>query len=342
MNTLTQGKIAIIVSTSSLFLQWAIMLFIYYTITPFYKTLFLIPFLSSIVVHFLILILIEYFILRKVRILYRTMSIMGKKFNRKSLEDPELFEKLREQVEIFQREKKIEIEGLKENEKFRREFIGNVSHELKTPLTAIQGFVDILIEDVKSGQPADEKYLAKISKNSDRLIDIVQDLTMMHQLEHGQLILKKERFHIYELCLEVMEALEEMANEKKTRLEVKDYKHIAYTVYADKQRIYQVIYNLIENAIFYCPEGSKISIRFFDLENDILIEVADNGKGIEAEHLPRIFERFYRVDSNRSREKGGSGLGLSIVKKIIEAHEKSIQVESEINKGTVFKFTLSK
>jgi len=342
LNGLTQGKIAVIVASTLLSLQWGIMLFIYYGIATFHIYLFLIPILSALITYFLVLILIEYFILRKIKILYRTVSTLGKKVNRNSLQDPELFEKLREQVQQFSEEKSSEIQALKENEKFRREFIGNVSHELKTPLTSIQGFIDILIEEVRNGGTADLKYLEKIAKNSDRLIDIVQDLTIISQAENRQMILKKEKFRIYELCLEVIDALDEMAKEKKIKFEFKDTSYIAYTVYADRQKIYQVLYNLLENAIFYNPVFTKIDIRFFDMDNSIMIEVSDNGMGIEKEHLPRIFERFYRIDENRSREKGGSGLGLSIVKNILEAHGQSIQVESKIGKGTRFRFTLEK
>lgn len=342
MNGLTQGKIALIISLTVLFSQWVGMVYIYYAIGAFQKYLFILPLLASLLVYFLILALIEYFILRKVKILYRTIGGIGRKIDKPSLKDPELFENLRTQVEIFQKEKTTEIEALKENEKFRREFIGNVSHELKTPLTSIQGFVEILLEEAQSGKPAEVKYLQKIANNSDRLIDIVQDLTMISQAESNELILNLEKFHIYELVLKVMDSLEEMAKEKRTIIEVKDLNHISYQVYADKQKIYQVLYNLIENAIFYCPPQSKIAIRFFDLESNIMVEVADNGEGIALEHLPRIFERFYRVDPNRSRAKGGSGLGLSIVKKIIEAHGYTIQVDSQVNKGTRFRFGLKK
>lgn len=342
MNGLTQGKIALIVALTVLFSQWLGMVYIYYAFGEFQKYLFLIPLVSSIVVYFLILALIEYFILRKVKILYRTIGGVGKRIEKPSLKDPELFENLRTQVEIFQKEKTTEIEALKENEKFRREFIGNVSHELKTPLTSIQGFVEILLEEAQSGKPAEVKYLQKISNNSDRLIDIVQDLTMISQAESNELMLNLEKFHIYELVLTVIDALEEMAKEKRITIEVKDLNHISYQVLADEQKIYQVLYNLIENAIFYCPPQSKIAIRFFDLESNIMVEVADNGEGIAPEHLSRIFERFYRVDPNRSRTKGGSGLGLSIVKKIIEAHGYTIQVDSQVHKGTRFRFGLKK
>lgn len=342
MNGLTQGKIALIISLTILFGQWTAMVVIHYTVGVFPPYLFVIPLLASLLIYFLIIVLIEYFILRKVKILYRTIGGMGKKMEKPSLKDPELFENLREQVQLFRDEKTIEIEALKENEKFRREFIGNVSHELKTPLTSIQGFVEILMDEAQSGKPAEVKYLQKIANNSDRLIDIVQDLTLITQAESNELQLNLERFHIYELLLEVIEALDDMAKAKETKVEVRDLKHISYQVVADRQKIYQVLYNLIENAIFYCPEETKIAVRFFDLEHTVMIEVSDNGHGIAPEHLTRIFERFYRVDPNRSRAKGGSGLGLSIVKRIIETHGYTIQADSQVNKGTRFRFGLKK
>jgi two-component system phosphate regulon sensor histidine kinase PhoR len=318
------------------------MVLIHYTVGVFPPYLFVIPLLASLLIYFLIIVLIEYFILRKVKILYRTIGGMGKKMEKPSLKDPELFENLREQVQLFRDEKTIEIEALKENEKFRREFIGNVSHELKTPLTSIQGFVEILMDEAQSGKPAEVKYLQKIANNSDRLIDIVQDLTLITQAESNELQLNLERFHIYELLLEVIEALDDMAKAKDTKVEVRDLNHISYQVVADRQKIYQVLYNLIENAIFYCPEETKIAVRFFDLEHTVMIEVSENGHGIAPEHLTRIFERFYRVDPNRSRAKGGSGLGLSIVKRIIETHGYTIQADSQLNKGTRFRFGLKK
>ena len=342
MNGLTQGKIALIISLTILFGQWTAMVVIHYTVGVFPPYLFVIPLLASLLIYFLIIVLIEYFILRKVKILYRTIGGMGKKMEKPSLKDPELFENLREQVQLFRDEKTIEIEALKENEKFRREFIGNVSHELKTPLTSIQGFVEILMDEAQSRKPAEVKYLQKIANNSDRLIDIVQDLTLITQAESNELQLNLERFHIYELLLEVIEALDDMAKAKETKVEVRDLNHISYQVVADRQKIYQVLYNLIENAIFYCPEETKIAVRFFDLEHTVMIEVSDNGHGIAPEHLTRIFERFYRVDPNRSRAKGGSGLGLSIVKRIIETHGYTIQADSQLNKGTRFRFGLKK
>lgn len=342
MNGLTQGKIAIIITSFLFFLQLFFLLYIYYLVSPFHTSILLMPFVSSFLIYFLTLFLIERFILRKIKILYRTVSSVNKIPASKKLNEPNLFEKLRDQVVQYSTEKKTELEQLKANEQFRKEFLGNVSHELKTPLFSIQGYVDILLDGGIEDTEVNKRYLEKISSNSDRLIEIVEDLILISQVESNQLKLNITNFSIYELCLEVIESLEVLASKKRIKINIKDEKHIHFLVKGDKQKLYQVIHNLIENAIFYTPNGSKVDIRFFDLEYQILVEISDNGDGIEEIHLPRLFERFYRVDSDRNRKKGGSGLGLSIVKKILEAHGHSIKVDSEIGKGTTFSFTLSK
>lgn len=341
MNGLTQGKIALICSSLILFLGWGTMLFVYYLQEPFSKLLFLIPLVSAIFLHLTVVILTEYFILRKVRILYRTVSSIGKIKSKQSLQDPELFEKLRLQVQQYADQKSIEIDRLTENENFRKEFIGNVSHELKTPLFSIQGFAEILLTEKLSDEDR-QNYLQKIAKNTERLTTIVEELLTITRAENNQLSLKKEKFRIYELVVESIQSLEEQAKKKRIKIEVKDSNHIHYTVHADRFRISQVLQNLIENAIFYNPEKTKIDIRFFDLEKKIMVEIEDDGRGIEDRHLSRIFERFYRVDEDRSRHSGGSGLGLSIVKNILETHGQSITVESKLGKGTIFRFTLDK
>lgn len=342
MNGLTQGKIAFIISTTLLFFQLALLLFIYYLYQPFPLQIFFIPFVSSIIIFLLSLFLVEKFILRKIKILYRTVSSIGRKNIPKDLKDPELFEKLRVQVEQYSIQKTLEVEQLKLNELYRKEFLGNVSHELKTPLFSIQGFVEILLDGGLNDPSINTKYLQKISNNSNRLIEIVEDLILISQAESNQLKLSIEKFRVYELALEVIESLEGLASSKQQKIEIKENKFIHYTVSGDKMKLFQVFHNIIENAIYYTPSQSKIGIQFFDLENKILVEIEDNGNGIPQEHLNRLFERFYRVDSDRSRSKGGSGLGLSIVKKILEAHGQTIQVRSKVGKGTTFSFTLSK
>ena len=330
MNGLTQGKIALIVSSLILFFQLSLMLSIYYLIEPFYKFLFFIPIVASGICYITILGLVEKFILKKIKILYRTVSSLGKKDVPRDLNDPELFEKLRLQLTKISAEKSIEVEQLKANEEFRKEFLGNVSHELKTPLFSIQGFVEILLDGGLEDKNINKKYLEKISNNSNRLIEIVEDLILISQVASNQLKLNLEKFHLYELCLNVIDSLIDLAHRKNTKVEIKDEKFIHFMVLGDKQKLFQVFHNLVENAIFYTPNGSRISIRFFDMETYVMVEITDNGDGIDEVHLSRLFERFYRVDTDRNRKKGGSGLGLSIVKKILEAHGQSIQVESTV------------
>lgn len=341
MNGLTQGKIALILSSIILVFGYGFMLVVYYQMSSFPKILFLLPLVLVALIYFATMLLIEFFILRKVRILYRTINTIDKKVKRDSLQDPELFEKLRLKVARYKDEKAEEIEKLKENEKFRKEFVGNVSHELKTPLFSIQGFIELL----SNPNLADEKrlnYIDKLSKNTDRLITIVDDLMTINKLENQRESLEMQSFNIYDLCLDVTTTLEEMAKKKKISIEFPDNQFISFTVKADKFRISQVLHNLIENGIHYNPEKTKIEIRFFDQERKVLVEIKDNGVGIEDVHLDRIFERFYRVNDDRNRKMGGSGLGLSIVKHIIEAHQQKITISSKVQVGTTFQFTLDK
>jgi len=341
MNGLTQGKIAFILSSVTITIGWGGMLLIYYLASPFPLYLFWIPLISTVIIYMVTLALVEYFILRKIKILYRTASSIGKVKAKQSLQDPELFEKLRLQLAQYAVEKSTEIEALKDNENFRKEFIGTISHELKTPIFSIQGFAEILMNESLDDDQR-QNYLRRIFHNTERLTSIIEDLLTITRAENNQLALHYEKFRIYELVLEAIDTLSPSAQKKGISISIKDSQHIHYTVVADRFRISQVVYNLLENAIAYSPEKSKINIRFFDIEQKILIEIADNGHGIEERHLSRIFERFYRVDDDRSRHKGGSGLGLSIVKNILEAHHQTITVQSKVGKGTVFQFTLDK
>ena len=236
-----------------------------------------------------------------------------------------------------------EINILKDQENYRREFLGNISHELKTPLFTIQGYILTLLEGAMKDKKVREKYIIRAAKGVDRLISIVKDLDLITQFESGIKTVDKSKFNIYELVDNVFELMEFEAEKNNiSLLNEKDENNPNY-VYADKERIIQVLTNLVVNSIKYGTENgfTKVVVENSDNEN-LLIKVIDNGEGIDEEHLPRLFERFYRIDKNRSRKKGGSGLGLSIVKHIIEAHNQQIFVKSEIGVGTEFSFTLSK
>ena len=236
-----------------------------------------------------------------------------------------------------------EINILKDQENYRREFLGNVSHELKTPLFTIQGYILTLIEGALKDKKVRGKYLRRSAKGVDRLISIVKDLDLITQFESGIKTVDKTNFNIYELIENVYDLMEFESEKNNTKLLVYNENNTPVIVNADKERILQVLTNLVVNSIKYGKEGGYTKVKVQEYDKDrIIVSVKDNGEGIEDEHLPRLFERFYRIDKNRSRKKGGSGLGLSIVKHIIEAHQEQIFVESKIGQGTEFSFTLQK
>ena len=236
-----------------------------------------------------------------------------------------------------------EINILKDQENYRREFLGNVSHELKTPLFTIQGYILTLIEGALKDKKVRGKYLRRSAKGVDRLISIVKDLDLITQFESGIKTVDKTNFNIYELIENVYDLMEFESEKNNTKLLINNKNITPVIVNADKERILQVLTNLVVNSIKYGKEGGYTKVKVEEYDKDrIIVRVKDNGEGIEDEHLPRLFERFYRIDKNRSRKKCGSGLGLSIVKHIIEAHQEQIFVESKIGQGTEFSFTLQK
>lgn len=250
---------------------------------------------------------------------------------------------LTQEIDKYARDKKFEIESLKIRESYRKEFMGNVSHELKTPLFTVQGYVETLLDGAMSDKKITKKYLERASKGVERLIYIVNDLDMLTKLEVGNLVLNKEVFNIIDLVQNVFDLLEMKAAKRKITLTFdKVYQEPIY-VFADKERIQQALTNLIVNSIKYGREKGTTEVTIEKLlKNKFIVRVTDNGEGIEKTNLKRVFERFYRVDKSGSRKEGGSGLGLSIVKHIIEAHNERIYVESEHNVGSEFSFTLSK
>ena len=233
-----------------------------------------------------------------------------------------------------------EINVLKDQDSYRKEFLGNVSHELKTPLFTIQGYILTLLDGALKDKSVRDKYLKRAAKGVDRLINIVLDLDLITQFESGIKIVEKKKFDIVELIQNVFDLIE--IESEKNRISLvydKNYSNPIY-VFADEERILQVLTNLLVNSLKYGVEGGRTEVSLVNSEDKILVKVSDDGIGVSQEHLPRLFERFYRVDATRSRKKGGSGLGLSIVKHIIEAHNETITVKSEIGKGTTFSFTL--
>lgn len=253
-----------------------------------------------------------------------------------------IFDKVEEDINDWVTKRENELEELQTLESYRRNYIGNVSHELKTPIFNVQGFIHTLLDGALYDDKINKSYLLKAAKNISRLETIVEDLDAISKLESGKLILDIQVFDIKKLTEEVFEELELQAAGKNIQLTFKETARGTFHVMGDKESIRQVLINLIMNSIKYGKVGGRTKVGFYDIDNQILIEVADDGIGIEEKHLRHVFDRFYRVDKSRSRIVGGSGLGLSIVKHIIEAHNQTITVRSTFGEGTTFGFTLKK
>lgn len=285
---------------------------------------------------------VEFFIYKKIKKIYQNVN-----FLRSSSLDPDEMTRtdmatLSREVEKFAEGKKLEIEALKLRDSYRKDFMGNISHELKTPLFTVQGYIETLLDGAMKDKKVRKKYLNRAAKGVERLIYIVKDLDMITKLETGELRLKKENFDIVEVVQGVFDLLEMKAAKKNITL-VFDTEYEPVWVYADKERIQQVLTNLIVNSIKYGKHDGSTEVMIENLsKNKVIIRVSDNGEGIQKEHIPRLFERFYRVDKSGSRKEGGSGLGLSIVKHLIEAHNERIFVESNVGVGSEFSFTLKK
>lgn len=252
-------------------------------------------------------------------------------------------ETLENKVQQFAERKHLEIEGLRITEKYRKEFMGNIAHELKTPLFTVQGYVLTLLDGAINDKSVRDKYLKRADKGVERLIYLVNDLDMISRLEAGNLHLDYSSFDIIELIKNTFDLLEMKAAKKNLTLTFDVEYDLSILVNGDQERIQQVITNLVENSIKYGKKNGTTEVSVQDLiQNKLLIRITDNGEGIMQDHLPRLFERFYRVDKTGNRKVGGSGLGLSIVKHIVEAHEEKIYVESEYGVGSEFSFTLEK
>lgn len=285
---------------------------------------------------------VERFIYRRVKKIYDDVSLLESTSFRNQPITTDM-ETLTRQVKKFATDKKLEIETLKVREEYRREFLGNVSHELKTPLFTVQGYLSTLIDGAINDKSVRKKYLERAEKGVERLIYIVEDLDMISKLEMGDVNLELSRFDIVELVQNVFDLLE-MTADKKNIILMFDRKYSrAVTVFADQGKIQQVLSNLIMNSIKYGKENGTTEVSIEDLVDDkIIVRVRDNGEGIEKHNIPRLFERFFRVDKSGARSQGGSGLGLSIVKHIIEAHGEKIYFESQFHVGSEFSFTLEK
>lgn len=285
---------------------------------------------------------VERFIYRRVKKIYDDVSLLEAStlINQPITTD---METLSREIKKFATDKKLEIELLQVREEYRREFLGNVSHELKTPLFTVQGYISTLLDGAMEDKLIRKKYLKRAEKGVERLIYIVEDLDMITKLEAGDLNLEYSEFDIYELIQNVFDLLEIKADKKNITLAFDNQPTLPNFVKGDKDRIQQVIENLIVNSIKYGKENGTTEVSIVNLtKKKVLVRISDDGGGIAKHHLPRLFERFYRVNKSGSREEGGSGLGLAIVKHIVEAHKEKIYVESELEIGSEFSFTLEK
>lgn len=284
---------------------------------------------------------LQRYVFRKIKLIYKIIS--KKKYADKvDLVIEGNIDKVNREVARWAADTEREISDLKALEDYRRSFVGNISHELKTPIFAIQGYLHTLLDGGLYDEKINRKYIEKAANNVDRLQNIVEDLEVINSLESGNVVLIKSNFDIKALVTEVFEDLNFFAKKKNIKLEFKEGASGQMYVNADKDRIRQVLNNLITNSIKYNDEGGKTYVSFYRLDESILIEVSDNGIGIEEKHLKHLFDRFYRIDASRSRAQGGSGLGLSIVKHIIESHNQNINVRSTPGLGSTFGFTLQK
>lgn len=304
---------------------------------------FFVGFITSYIVFYY---LIEKYLYSKIKLIYKLIhnlklgrdlrDALGESTSVDPIGDVE------KEVKDWAREKKVEIEELRRQEKFRKEFLSNISHEFKTPLFAIQGYIEAILDDEADDKDMTLQFLKKAQRNVDRLSYLINDLNEISKLETGEIPINYTKFRINDLVKEVFEQLELRAKQHQIKLIFKQKYDEAFLVRADRDKVCQVLINLIDNSFKYGKQGGSTSVSLFELHDQILVEVTDDGAGINEKYLPRLFERFFRIDSSRSREVGGSGLGLAIVKHIIEAHQQTINVRSTEGVGSTFGFTLQK
>ena len=345
MRTSSPRQMAVNISMISAFISAVVLLLLLFAD----KTGGLLPVIFGVLFVFISVYIVVYhmlnsFIFEKINPIYKTIhkKNIPEKDLKRDLEERDIIREVNDEVISWARHKTREIAQLKQMAKYRKEFLGNVSHELKTPIFTIQGYVLTLLDVAIDDAHINRKYLKKAEKSINRMISIVEDLEAISKLESGEMTLNYESFDMVVLMKDVFETQELKAKEKATQLRFDAKYDKPIKVYADKERIFQLASNLIINSINYGRQNGKTTVSFMDMGDNILIEVTDDGLGIEEKHIPRVFERFYRVDKSRSREQGGTGLGLAIVKHVIEAHNQTINVRSTPGKGSSFAFTLRK
>lgn len=295
--------------------------------------------------YFLVSYMLERFIYRKIKLIYKfiykTKATRREETYYKYVLPQKGIDEVSQDVEEWATKNEEELEMLRRNEQFRKEFLQNLSHEFKTPVFAIQGYVDTLLAGALGNPEVNRKFLEKTARNVDRLTHLLNDLDEISKLERGELVLYKQNFVIQDLVREVYESLSLKAEKMNIQCSIKKGCELGLTVFADKEKIRQVLINMVGNSIKYGKNGGSIVASMYNTDGKhILIELSDDGIGIQAKHLPRIFERFYRTDEGRSIDVSGSGLGLAICKHIVEAHGQTIHVRSTEDVGTTIGFTL--
>jgi two-component system phosphate regulon sensor histidine kinase PhoR len=287
-------------------------------------------------------VVLEFLVFREINKIYKMLGKLRKKelggIKQQKSGAINPLKNINDEIYSFALLKQKEIDELKKLEAFRKEFIADVSHELKTPIFAAQGFVHTLLDGAVNDKNVRNRFLKKAAKSLDGLDALVQDLLTLSQIESGDIKMKFESVDLSKLCAEVIEQFEERAEKKNIKIKFAAAPKLI--VYADWQRISQVVTNLVSNAINYTPDGGEVTVSFDSGKKNVTTFIRDTGEGIPAQHISRIFERFYRVDKSRSRERGGTGLGLAIVKHILEGHGSHADVESTVGKGSTFSFRL--
>ncbi len=296
--------------------------------------------------YFFVKQIFDRFIYRKIKLIYKFINNTkaGKKeemYNRYILPQKTM-EEVSLDVEKWAQKSQAEIDSLKVMELYRRDFMQNLSHEIKTPVFAIQGYVDMLLDGILEDEDESRRLLEKVSKNVDRMTHLLKDVDEIARLESGELSMAKERFVIQDLITEVFDSLSIQAMQRNITTSFKKGCELPITVFSDKEKIRQVVINIVSNAAKYGKEGGHIIASVYKIDSEkVLVEISDDGIGIGEEHLPRVFERFYRTDKSRNRKIGGTGLGLAICKHIIEAHKETIHIRSKLGVGTTIGFTMS-
>lgn len=345
MKSLSPRQITLIISLIATFILSAVSVILFQNdLEQVYLQLIFLILISFLIIYIVVYYLIVKYVIDKIKPIYKTIHNLKISDDKlwENIDNKNIISETNKEVLIWAKKKTNEIAQLKQLAKYRKEFLGNVSHELKTPIFNIQGYVLTLLDGGLEDPSVNRRYLEKTEKSINRMIALVEDLDAISKLEAGVLKLNMENFDLLKLIKEIFEEQELNAKKKGIKLILHANSDKSVFVFADRKRIHQCITNLIINSINYGKDYGHTEIAFLDMDENIMIEVSDDGIGISEEDIPRIFERFYRVDKSRSRAQGGTGLGLAIVKHVIEAHNQAINVRSSEKEGTSFTFTLKK